>query len=216
MRGVGDSQGDAFSQRAFEARLFYDYDVLDVRWLIPGPGDSLDVTGYGTYRVGGEFANQEQLTLNLAIAGGAPRTYDSGIVTKANEFPVIDLDIASSGFSCFDTVFAVHASPQGVTGTPGGPALGFGIVSVQPNPTLSGAAVQFVTTEKGPVDLVLLDSRGRRVAVLLASTTMDAGPHRVSWNGSTAANTPLPPGVYWFELRAASRRSVSRVIKLKL
>lgn len=196
--------------------LFFDYDVLDVRWVIPSQGDSLPVTGYGTYRIGGEFANQEQLTLTLAIANGVPRVYDSGVVAKANEFPVIDLDIASSGFSCFDTVFAVRADPQAVAGTPGASAATFGITAVQPNPVLSGAAVEFVTARRGPAELALFDSRGRRLATLLESATMDAGPHRVSWNGSGEGTAPLPPGVYWLELRAPPRRSVSRVVKLAI
>jgi hypothetical protein len=194
--------------------LFFDYDVLDVQWVIPSLGDSLPVTGSGTYRIGGEFANQEQLTLNLAIGGGAPRIYDSGLVAKVNEFPVIDLDIAARGFSCFDTVFAVRADPQGVAGTPGTGPSGFGITAVQPNPVISGATVRFVIAERGPVELALFDPRGRRVAVLLESTVMDAGPHRASWNGLGDGGTPLPPGVYWMELRAAQRRSVSRIIKL--
>jgi len=195
--------------------LFFDYDVLDVRWVIPSPGDSLPVTGYGTYRVGGEFANQEQLTLNLSIGGGAPRIYDSGVVTKANEFPTIDLDVAAKGFTCFDTVFAVRADPQGVAGTGASPAPKFGIVAVQPNPILAGCAVEFVTAERGPAELALFDSRGRRVATLLASSVMEPGPHRVTWSGSADASTPIPPGVYWMELRAPSRRSTSRVIVLK-
>jgi hypothetical protein len=195
--------------------LFFDYDVLDVRWVIPSQGDSLPVTGYGTYRVGGEFANQEQLILNLSIGNGAPRIYDSGVVTKANQFPTIDLDIASGGFSCFDTVFAVHADPQDVAGTGTPPAPKFGIVAVQPNPIVSGAAVEFVTAQRGTAEVALFDSRGRRVATLLAPTVMDAGPHRVSWNGSTETTTPVPPGVYWMELRAPARRSTSRVVVLQ-
>jgi hypothetical protein len=195
--------------------LFFDYDVLDVRWVVPSQGDSLPVTGYGTYRIGGEFANQEQLTLILTIGNGAPRIYDSGVVAKANQFPTIDLDIASSGFSCFDTVFAVHADPQGVLGTPGGPgATKFGIVAVRPNPILSDAAVDFVTDRGGPVELALIDSKGRKVRVLLESTRMDAGPHHVTWSGSGEGSAPIPPGVYWLELRAPNHRSVSRVVLL--
>jgi hypothetical protein len=194
--------------------LFFDYDVLDVRWMIPGQPDSLPVTGYGTYRVGGEFANQEQLTLNLAIGDGAPRIYDSGVVAKANEFPTIDLEIAASGFSCFDTVFVVRADPRAVAGAGSPAAWKFGIVAVRPNPIVAGAAVEFVTAERAAVDLVLFDSRGRRVATFLATTVMDAGPHHVSWSGSGDTSAPIPPGVYWLELRAPPRRSTSRVTLL--
>lgn len=196
--------------------LFFDYDVLDVGWVIPSQGDSLPVTGYGTYRIGGEFANQEQLTLNLAIGNGVPRIYDSGVVAKANQFPSIDLDIASSGFSCFDTVFAVRADPQGVTATPTTSAPAFGIVAVEPNPVLSGAAVEFVTARRGPVWLAVVDAKGRRLATLLESAMMDPGPHRVLWSGSAGGSMPLPPGVYWLELRAPPRRSVSRIVKLAI
>jgi len=194
--------------------LFFDYDVLDVRWFIPQNGDSIPVTGYGTYRIGGEFANQEQLTLDLAIGGGAPRIYDSGIVTKVNQFPVIDLDVASSGFSCFDTVFAVHASPRGVTGAPGAGAYGLGIVAVRPNPTPGGTTIEFVTPAAGLVSLTLLDARGRNTAVVLETSWMEAGPHRVWWQGAGARGTRLPPGLYLIELRLGHARSLSRLIVL--
>lgn len=212
---VQDGLGGAFLlQPRGPDGLFYVYDVLDVRWLVPSDGDSIPVTGYGTYRIGGEVANQEQLTLNLSIAGGAPRIYDSGLVAKANEFPGIDLDVKANSSTCFDTVFAVHAAPTSVTGIPGSSVARFGIAAVTPNPTRFGASVAFVLDEDGPARVTVWDARGRRTTVLLDASRMDAGPHTLIWNGVGENGAPTPPGVYLIELTAGQRRAVSRVIKL--
>jgi len=212
---VHDGLGGGFTLRPRGPDgLFYVYDVLDVRWLVPSDGDSIPVTGYGTYRIGGEVANQEQLTLNLSIAGAPGRIYDSGLVAKANEFPGIDLDVAANGSTCFDTVFAVHAAPASVTAAPETPVTRFGIAAVAPNPTSHGSVVTFVLDEAGPVRIVVRDVRGRLAAVLLESSRVAAGPHTVTWNGVGERGAPTPPGVYLIELTAGSQRAVSRVIKL--
>ena len=212
---VHDGLGGGFTLRPRGPDgLFYVYDVLDVRWLVPSDGDSIPVTGYGTYRIGGEVANQEQLTLNLSIAGAPGRIYDSGLVAKANEFPGIDLDVAANSSTCFDTVFAVHAAPTSVTGAPNSPVIRFGIAAVAPNPTRDVSLVTFVLDQTGPVRVVLRDVRGRRAAVLLESSRLEAGPHTVTWNGVGERGAPTPPGVYLIELTSGSHRAVSRVIKL--
>src|SRR2546427_2105837 len=46
--------------------LYNRYDVSDVRWKVPDNTTNLTIQGGGTYRVGGEFAIQQQLSLDLS------------------------------------------------------------------------------------------------------------------------------------------------------
>ena len=94
--------------------LFNTYVVMDVNWSGPINGAATVVTGSGTYKVGGEFALQQQLSLNLQIGGGNVEHFDSGLVADSAPFPDINVTISTNRQYCFDTVFNVSASPTPV------------------------------------------------------------------------------------------------------
>lgn len=89
--------------------LFNHYAVTNIDWNVP----SLNryVTGSGTYRIGGEVAVTQQLSLDLQINGGPVTHFDSGVVGAPAGFPIIDAAISMHGMYCFDTVFSVVAAP---------------------------------------------------------------------------------------------------------
>ncbi len=91
--------------------LFNTYAVSDVNWIVWIEGTARVVTGSGAYRVGGEFAVQQQLSLYLQMDGGKVEHFDSGLVTSSTPFPDIKVTISTNGQYCFDTVFNVSASP---------------------------------------------------------------------------------------------------------
>jgi len=84
--------------------------VNDVQWSVDLGGQTVPITGSGHYRIGGEVALTQQLTLDLQVAGGPVEHFDSGIVAGSS-FPVIDIPISVSGASCFNTMINVHAQP---------------------------------------------------------------------------------------------------------
>src|SRR5947207_11844605 len=90
--------------------LFNTYAVTDVNWVVPIDGSDTIVSGSGTYRIGGEFAVQQQLSLDLQV-GGKAEHFDSGLVSGAAPFPNIKVTISMNGQTCFDTVFQLSASP---------------------------------------------------------------------------------------------------------
>jgi hypothetical protein len=92
--------------------LYEHYDVTGVDWVVRLPRGTIHATGSGTYRIGGEFAIVQQLTLDLSLDGGAPQRFDSGVVAGGPRFPAIDLPISLNGMVCFDTVFFVRARPR--------------------------------------------------------------------------------------------------------
>ena len=94
--------------------LFNTYTITDVHWTFINNGTATVVSGSGTYKVGGEFAVQQELSLFLQMDGGEVEHFDSGLVTTSNSFPDINVSISTNGQYCYDTVFNVSASPTPV------------------------------------------------------------------------------------------------------
>jgi hypothetical protein len=94
--------------------LFDFYDVTEVSWLTSVGGTELRISGSGTYQVGGEFAVQQRLTLELSINGGSPIHFDSGLLAGGGEFPNVNITISINGIRCHDTVIVINASPAKV------------------------------------------------------------------------------------------------------
>ena len=96
---------------------FNNYAVENVKWLVPMGDTNTLYTGQGTYKVG---RGQQELSLYLQEDGGAVQHYDSGLVQEATAFPDIKVTISINGQVCFDTVFAVSASPVRLKMIPSG------------------------------------------------------------------------------------------------
>lgn len=91
--------------------LFNNYAVTDVNWTATEGDDDVRITGSGTYKVGGEFAVQQQLTLDLTVGARPIQHFDSGLVPGGGQFPDINVPVSLHGQQCFDTVVVVDASP---------------------------------------------------------------------------------------------------------
>ena len=88
-----------------------EFAVVNVDWLVGDPSGT-PVRGPGTYRVGGEVAVRQQLSLSLRVGDGEPAHFDSGLVEGGGEFPRIDILISVNGQYCFDRVIDLHALPR--------------------------------------------------------------------------------------------------------
>ena len=75
----------------------------------------------------------------------------------------------------------------------------FGLSAPRPNPTLGGAAFTLSLDRAQPVQIEVVDTLGRRVALVQPSTEMAAGDHQVRWDGSAA------PGLYFVRATAGGR-----------
>lgn len=91
--------------------LFDKYRVSEVNWTVMAPSGEMQVTGSGTYRVGGEFAVQQQLSLDLKVGDDPAQHFDSGLVAGGDDFPRIEITISIHDQYCFDTVFSLDAAP---------------------------------------------------------------------------------------------------------
>jgi len=107
---VDVGQSDASSE------LVSRFAVVDVRWKVDldgaGPNDPVPVRGLGPYEVGGEFALQQQLALDLEIGAEPAARFDSGLVPGGAGFPGIDVRVSNGDPDCFETAIDVHAKPR--------------------------------------------------------------------------------------------------------
>jgi len=92
--------------------LFTNFRVAEVNWTVAFGQPELRITGAGTYRIGGEFALQQQLTLLLKIGDQPEQKFDSGVVPAGDVlFPALSVPVSLNGGVCFDTVITVNALP---------------------------------------------------------------------------------------------------------
>jgi hypothetical protein len=92
--------------------LFDHYAVTNVEWMVRQPdGSTLSVAGSGTFKIGGEVAITEELSLDLVVGSEAVQHFDSGVVAPPVQFPLLDLTISIHGMYCYDTVIRVRARP---------------------------------------------------------------------------------------------------------
>ena len=92
--------------------LFSTYDV-EADLTVPGDPPR-SVKGAGTYKVGGEVAIVQEMTLNLSTNGEPAELYQSGSVPGGGEFPeALEISVLSEQGVCFATGLAISAKPTG-------------------------------------------------------------------------------------------------------
>jgi hypothetical protein len=111
MMETGSERGTFILSYAGFDGLFSEYRIRDVNWIVSTPSGEVQVTGSGTYRVGGEFAIQQRLEMDLQVGSNPVEHFDSGLIAGGGGFPQIAISISIHGQVCFDTVFGIDAAP---------------------------------------------------------------------------------------------------------
>jgi hypothetical protein len=83
-----------------------------------------------------------------------------------------------------------------------------------PNPFVAGTTVAFRTPAASTVSVSVHDVAGRRVRTLASAERMDAGTHRLSWDGRSEAGADLPSGVYFARVTADGRTTSSKIVRV--
>ena len=91
--------------------LFQIYEITDINWTVSLGDPELRITGFGTYRVGGEFALQQELSLDLLVGDAPAQHFESGLVPPGAQLPSLAATISANKMLCFDTVIVLEASP---------------------------------------------------------------------------------------------------------
>jgi len=133
--------------------------------------------------------------------------YVKGVVTPAYGWP---------GFTAF------RIEPRGNEDIAANPPTGvdeqfggkFGLAQNAPNPFNPKTTIAFNIVSATDVTLGIYDVSGRRVATLI-DRRMEAGPHRVSWDGMTSEGERAASGVYFYKLTAGDEEVSRKMVLLK-
>ena len=88
-------------------------------------------------------------------------------------------------------------------------------LTAYPNPFNPRTEILFELREAGPVILSLYDSSGRRARTLIAGEPLEAGTHRLSWDGLDDRGRNLPSGVYLLHLESVSNTGQDKLVLLR-
>ena len=177
-----------------------------------GPG-AVAITGSGRYKIGGEVALTQEMTLDLQVWGGPVQHFDSGVVPVSTPFPAIDVSCAIHGFACEDSVVVVDAKPPGTTGV-SPPRSVSGIASVRPNPFDRSTSIVLGLDRTGPAEVEVFDMNGRQVRRLGSLELLDSAPRTLVWDGRRDDGREAKAGVYWVRMRWPGGSDRRRVVKL--
>jgi hypothetical protein len=94
------------------------------------------------------------------------------------------------------------------------PSAVFSLAPNYPNPFNPATAIEFSLGEAALVRLVVYNSLGQPVREL-ADRTLEAGNHRMVWDGRDGQGHPLASGTYFCRLWAGGRQQVRSMLLLK-
>ncbi len=88
------------------------YSLDDINWTVAEAGGGVlhTITGFGVYRIGGDFALMQQLVLDLSINAGPMIHLDSGMHIPKDPFPGISISL-DTGTQCFNTSLQIVTGP---------------------------------------------------------------------------------------------------------
>jgi hypothetical protein len=97
---------------------------------------------------------------------------------------------------------------------PGGPVEAAVLRPPRPNPANPGTTIPFEVAQAGRVRVVVVDVRGRVIAVV-TDTTWPAGRHGVRWEGTDARGRPVVSGVYFVHMETGRFTAARKVVILR-
>lgn len=83
-----------------------------------------------------------------------------------------------------------------------------------PNPFNPETTIQYDLPSAAHVEIVVYDIQGRRVRTLV-DEKMDAGSHKVVWEGTNGVGEKVASGLYFYRLHAGDMNAVQKVTMLK-
>lgn len=172
-------------------------DVVHLSWELVADEP---VRGFKVYRRAGDGPESE-------ISGGrldlAARRYDDRAVETGIEY-VYSLAVV------LDDGTELRAASQFVMLS----AASLGLVQNKPNPFNPETTIAFSLAERGPVNIVVYDAAGRRVATLV-DKEMSAGPHEIGWDARDTSGRTVRSGVYFYRMIAGGQTLSRKMVVLR-
>jgi hypothetical protein len=83
-----------------------------------------------------------------------------------------------------------------------------------PNPFNAGTEIRYALPQAGPVRLEVYSTLGMKVRTLI-DAPMEAGRHRLTWNGANDEGKIVSSGIYIYRLQAGSFRAERKLLFVK-
>jgi hypothetical protein len=83
-----------------------------------------------------------------------------------------------------------------------------------PNPSSGRAVITFEVAERRPIHAGIYDAAGRRI-FNLCDAVLDAGRHRLLWEGRDNQGRPVGGGVFWVRVSSAARAEAARILVIR-
>lgn len=87
-------------------------------------------------------------------------------------------------------------------------------VSIEPNPAITSSFVRFVLAEASPVEVTIVDIKGRLVRTLVHEM-MEEGEHNIAWEGTGLDNELVAAGVYFVRVMTPSQEITKKLVRLR-
>jgi flagellar hook assembly protein FlgD len=83
-----------------------------------------------------------------------------------------------------------------------------------PNPAGRAMNFEFQLPARATVRAEIIDVAGRHIASLLENKAMDAGTHRLQWDGRDASGRKVTPGIYVVRISTGEESATRRIVVL--
>jgi immune inhibitor A len=176
-----------------------------IRWLA---FDDLEVDSVSIF-----LSTDGGLTFPDQVAGGEPNdsvfVWDlDGPASEACRIKVVAYD--GSG-NTFEDISDADFEIGDVSGIADVGQIQFGIISVNPNPTVSGTRVVFASPSRNP-GAVIYDITGRTVREIpVLRSSRSANTYEANWDGRNANGRAAAPGVYFVRITSGNQARTARV-----
>ncbi len=196
------------------------------KWYSTGVGNpnlddwivEMSTDGGGTWPI--ELENTQESTNAWVLVEFRLKDYTTPTNLTKFRFTARDIDTGGIVEAALDDFMVYDGVEQG--GAVDAPVIGGGsagrveLSRSYPNPFRSGqsAFVDLALPRGSDVEAVLVDVTGRRVATLAAGP-LDAGVHRLEWDGRSAKGREMPAGVYFVRVETEEGVLSRKVLRLR-
>jgi len=141
--------------------------------------------------------------------------WNSGLVFEPNQSMEAAVTVLNGplpfGTVCWSGYLVVATTTSVVPGPPAGPDLA---LEAAPNPARESTDLRFSLARKQRVTVGVFAVDGRRVRTLYRGP-LEAGEHRLAWDGRDDAGRQVANGLYFAELETAEGRTTRRVARVR-
>jgi hypothetical protein len=154
----------------------------------------------------------------LPVCTSAQDQQSPAIVARSDGGPLVAWQDYRDGASTDYDLYARALDGNGAGGTGVGdaaPIVAFAVGEPRPNPAHGVSGLELALPATRRVTARVYDLAGRTVRVLEAGRTLEAGRHRVEWDGRDDAGSAVGPGIYFVRVEAGREAQVRRLVRLR-